>query len=377
MKITDLQVEAYRLPPSSPWEDATNRVSALEFVLVTLTTDTGLTGTGITYTVDIGGSAMKTLIEDYLSPLVLGSDPLDYERIWQRLTRQSRRLGLGLNAMCVSAIDIAVWDLIGKIHKLPLYRLLGGARDEVRSYISEINLANDDTVDALVGRIEGYLARGYDAVKIKIGYDDFDRDVERLHAARRLVGPGKLLVDLNQKWTASEAISHAQALDEFRLGWVEEPLSAHDVAGHGALKQHMRTPIALGESLHSRQQILPFLTAGCVDYVQSDVAFVGGVTEWHRIADMTAGFGKPAAPHFMMELSMHLLCAVPNGSLLEDVVGGSLTGLGLLEEPIEVKGGVGTPSSRPGHGIVFNQDALKRHVLDREEVRASFTGGSK
>jgi L-alanine-DL-glutamate epimerase-like enolase superfamily enzyme len=377
MKITEIHVEAYRLPPSSTWEDATNRVSALEFIIVTLTTDTGLTGTGLTYTIDIGGSAMKVLIEDYLGNLVVGRDPLDYELIWHTLSRQSRRLGLGVNSMCVAAIDIAVWDLIGKIHELPLYRLLGGSRDCVRSYISEINLADNDTIEALEGRIDDYLARGYDTVKIKIGHDDFDRDIARMQAVIAKLGPRRLLVDLNQKWTASEAIGYAAELDRLELGWIEEPLSAHDLPGHLALKNHLATPIALGESMHSGQQIVNYLSAGAVDYVQADVAFVGGITEWHKIANIAGGFGKPVAPHFMMELSMQLLCGVSNSYLLEDVVGGSLTSMGLLEEPIEVRGGIGRPSQRPGHGLVFDHDALAKHVLNRDEVRSTFGGGSK
>lgn len=377
MRIDEVSVEAYRLPPAAPWEDATNRVKALEFVVVTLRTDSGLVGTGLSYTVDIGGSAMKTLIEDYLGNLVIGQDPLDYERIWNSLSRQSRRLGLGLNSMCVAAIDIAVWDLIGKIHRLPLYRLLGGSRDRVASYISEINLAEDDTIDALSGRIDDYLRRGVSTVKIKIGHDSFERDLERMEAARRLLGPRRLLVDLNQKWSAAEAAQHAAEIDRLQLGWVEEPMPAHDLAGHVALKRRMDTPIALGESMHSRQQILNYLSAGAVDYVQADVAFVGGVTEWHKIAHLAAGFGKPVAPHFMMEISLHLLCGVQNAFLLEDVVGGSLTSMGLLQEPIETRNGIGIPSARPGHGIVFDEAALAPHRLDREKVRASFDGGSK
>jgi L-alanine-DL-glutamate epimerase-like enolase superfamily enzyme len=377
MKIIDFEVAAYRLPPSSPWEDATNRVDALEFVVVRLHTDEGLTGTGFSYTVDIGGSAIAVLIEDYLGSLTLGHDPCNPERIWQTLHRQSRRLGLGLNSMAVAAIDVAVWDLAGKAYGQPLYRLLGGSRDQVRAYVSEINLRATDTVAALEKRIEGYLARGFDTVKIKIGQDDLDADLARLEAASKLLAPGHLLVDLNQKWSAGQARGNAAELDRFRLGWVEEPLAFHDLAGHVALREVLRTPMALGESMHSKQQLLAYLQAGVVDFVQADVAFVGGITEWLKIAHTADAFGKKVAPHFMMELSLHLLCGVPNAFLLEDVVGGDLTGLGLLAEPIMTVDGIGTPSERPGHGIVFDDAALERRRLDREAVRANFTGGSK
>ncbi len=378
MKIETVTAHACRLPPSAPWEDATNKVQGLELVFVELTTDNGLVGTGISYTVDIGGTAIKALIEDYLAGLVVGMDPHDYERIWNKLYRQSRRLGLGVNSMAIAAIDIAVWDVIGKFYKQPLYKLLGGARDQIPAYISEINLSAADTVQDLTRRVDDYMARGYQTVKIKIGKDDFAEDIERIIKVKERLGTsGKLLVDLNQKWGASEATAKASKLDSLDLGWIEEPIAYQDIQGHAALKKAIRTPIALGESLYSKQQFLEYLRADAVDVVQADVAFVGGITEWHKIAHLAHAFGRLVAPHFMMELSLQLLCGVQNSFMLEDVVGGSLTELGLLEEPIMVKDGVGMPSNRPGHGIVPNWSAIKAAELTSETVRGTFSGGSK
>jgi L-alanine-DL-glutamate epimerase-like enolase superfamily enzyme len=378
MRIVDVQSAAYRLPPSVPWEDATNKVRGLEFIVIDLVTDTGLTGTGFSYTVDVGGTAIAALVEDYLAALVVGMDPLDYERIWTKLQRQSRRLGVGVNAMAIAAIDVAVWDLIGKIHSQPLYKLFGGARDSIAAYISEINLADGDTVADLVARVDDYLARGYTTVKFKIGRPDIEDDIERIRRLKeRLAGKGQLLVDLNQKWAASEALVKGARLDDLGLGWIEEPMLFDDIAGHVALKRAIRTPIALGESLHSRAQFLAYLQAGAVDFVQADVAFVGGLTEWLKIAHMAQAFGKPVAPHFMMELSLHMLCGVANGFMLENVIGGSFTELGLVSEPIVVENGVGVPPARPGHGVVFDRAALAKVRLTSETIRQDFTGGSK
>lgn len=378
MRIESVEVEACRLPPAVPWEDATNQVQGLELITVQLGTDAGLTGTGISYTVDVGGTAIKALVQDYLANLVIGMDPLDYERIWAKLHRQSRRLGLGVNAMAMAAIDIAVWDLIGKQHAQPLYKLLGGARDSVQAYVSEINLAAEDTVGDLVRRVDDYLARGFRTVKIKIGKEDLEEDIERIRRVQERLGKGgTLLVDLNQKWSAAEAMVRGARLDGLGLGWIEEPMLYQDVAGHSALKRAIRTPIALGESLYSRQQFLEYLKAEAIDVVQADVAFVGGITEWLKVAHLAHAFGKPVAPHFMMELSLQLLCGVPNAFMLEDVVGGSLTELGLLEEPIRTENGIGTPSPRPGHGILLDMAAVRAHALTSEGVRRSFRGGSK
>ncbi|WP_052003031.1 mandelate racemase/muconate lactonizing enzyme family protein [Microvirga sp. BSC39] len=378
MKIETVTAHACRLPPSAPWEDATNKVQSLELVFVELTTDSGLVGTGISYTVDIGGTAIKALIEDYLAGLVVGMDPHDYERIWNKLHRQSRRLGLGVNSMAIAAIDIAVWDVIGKVYKQPLYKLLGGARDQIPAYISEINLSAADTIQDLTRRVDDYIARGYQTIKIKIGKDDLAEDIERIIKVKERLGTsGKLLVDLNQKWGASEAIAKASKLDSLDLGWIEEPIAYQDIQGHAALKKVIRTPIALGESLYSKQQFLEYLRADAVDVVQADVAFVGGITEWHKVAHLAHAFGRLVAPHFMMELSLQLLCGVQNSFMLEDVVGGSLTELGLLEEPITVRDGIGIPSSRSGHGIVPNWSAIKAAELRSETVRGAFSGGSK
>lgn len=378
MKIENVAVTALRLPPATPWEDATNKVQNLELVIVEVRTTGGLVGTGFTYTVDIGGTAMKTLLEDYLAPLVIGMDARDYERIWNRLQRQSRRLGVGVNAMAIAAIDIGVWDLVGKHCGQPLYRLLGGAREQISAYVSEVNLAAADRVDDLAGRVDDYLARGYRAIKIKIGRDDFEEDLERLAAVKKRLGRrGAILVDLNQKWAPSEGLAKGAELDRFGLGWIEEPFLWSDIPSHVALKRAIRTPIALGESLYGRHQVLDYLRADAVDFVQADVCFVGGITEWMKIAHLAQAFGKPVAPHFMMELSLHLLCGVQNAFMLEDVVGGSLTELGLLEEPIVVADGIGRPSERPGHGIVFDRAALKAHVLEPGAGQATFAGGSK
>jgi L-alanine-DL-glutamate epimerase-like enolase superfamily enzyme len=378
LKILNIQTNAYRLPPSVPWEDATNKVDGLEFIVVEVFTDNGLVGTGLSYTVDIGGTVIKTLIEDYLAPLVIGMNPLHYEQVWHHLQRQSRRLGLGVNSMAIAAIDIAIWDLMGKHYNQPLYKLLGGARDQIPAYISEINLRSNDTVEELLDRVDRYMAQGYRTVKMKIGKPDFEEDIERITKVQERLGRGgTLLVDLNQKWSAAEAIQKCARLDSLNLGWIEEPMLYQDINGHSQLKKAIRTPIALGESMYSKQQFLEYLKADAVDIVQADVAFVGGITEWLKIAHLANAFGKPVAPHFMMELSLHLLCGVTNSYMLENVVGGSLTELGLLENPITVQNGIGIPSALPGHGIVFNPSALEPHLLHSTSLRNSFVGGSK
>lgn len=377
MKIEHVSCKCYRIPPSVPWEDATNKVQWLEFIVVEVTTDTGIAGTGISYTVDVGGTAIATLIKDYLSHLIIGMNPLHYEEIWNKLQRQSRRVGIGVNSMAIAAIDIAIWDIMGKHYRQPLYKLLGGAREQIPAYISEINLRPDDTIEDLVGRVDDYIQQGYNTVKIKIGKENVEEDIERIIKVQERLGKGgTVLVDLNQKLSSAEAIATCSKLDNLNLGWIEEPMLFHDVQAHRLLKQSIKTPIALGESLHSKFQVLEYLKADAVDFVQADVAFVGGITEWLKIAHLAQAFGKPVAPHYMMELSLHLLCGVPNAYMLENVVGGSFTELGVLEHPITVENAVGIPPKRPGHGIVFNAEKLAQFKVD-PDTPTEFLGGSK
>lgn len=275
-------------------------------------------------------------------------------------------------------MTIAIWDIMGKHYGQPLYKLIGGYQQQIPAYISEIQLSPSDTVEQLLERVDEYMELGYRTVKIKIGREDIQEDIERIVKVQEKLGDsGQIMVDLNQKWSAAEALANAGKLDDLNLGWIEEPMLYHDVQGHAALKRAIKTPIALGESMYSKYQFLEYLKADAVDIVQADVAFVGGITEWLKIAHLAQSFGKKMAPHYMMELSMHLLCGVSNGYMLENVVGGSFTELGLLEIPIIVENGVGIPPNIPGHGIVFNASALDACRLDPEAVRSQFTGGSK
>ena len=293
MRISGVETRLYRIPPAVQIEDSIQRISHWEFVVSTVTTDAGISGTGFAYTLGIGGTAVRELVDTYLSPLVLGHDPMDVERIWARCWWELHALGsAGMTRFALAAIDIALWDILAKHAGVPLYRLLGGSRDRILAYGSGINMHLDG-----------------------------------------------------------------------------EPLLADDRAGHVHVRQATGIPIAVGETLYTRYEFADYMRAGAVDVVQADIPRVGGFTEWMKIARLAEAFNLPVAPHFMMELSVHALCAVPNGLILEDLQGGSLTDLGILAEPIRVENGEIAPPARQGHGIVFDRAALSRY-----EVTGKVTG---
>jgi L-alanine-DL-glutamate epimerase-like enolase superfamily enzyme len=369
MRITEIETRLYRIPPAVHIEDAIQRVSHWEFIVTTVKTDAGITGTGFAYTNGMGGSAIRELVETYLTPLVVGQDPVNVERIWRNCWWELHALGSGgMTRFALAALDIALWDILAKHAGVPLYRLMGGSRDRIPAYGSGINMHLDG--EPLLEQMRGFLAQGYRAVKMKVGRDNPEEDVERVGAVRGLIGPGfPLMLDANQKWTAGEAIRRATMLRPFDPFWLEEPILADDRAGHTHVRQATGLPIAVGETLYTRYEFADYIRTGAVDVVQADVCRVGGFTELLKIAKLAESFNLPLAPHFMMELSVHALCAVPNGLILEDLKGGSLTDLGILMEPIRVRDGELAPPQRAGHGIVLDSQALSQY-----EVTGKITG---
>lgn len=360
----------HRISPATPWQDATHKVTGLEFIVARLKTMSGATGTGFSYTVGVGGSAILALLEDYCAGILAGQNIGEPERIWRLLFDHLHRTGSGgINTLAIAAIDIAVWDALARLQNVPLWRALGGAKSRIRGYGSGIDLFM--TPDELGNHVRGYLQQGYQAVKIKVGRVKLSEDLERLHVARELIGPDRqLLLDANQCWTVAEAIQRARAFEPYQPAWLEEPLAPEDVSGHARLRAMTSIPIAAGESLYTAPQFAQYLRAGAVDVLQPDIARVGGYTPWKKIAALAEAWNVPVAPHFLAELSLHALCAVPNGLLLENVTGGSFFELGMTDTPLEPHDGVFLPPDVPGHGLNLNREVLDRWQVHPGELRA-------
>lgn len=363
MKIRDIETKLYRIPPTIQLHDAVQSISMWEWIVTTVYTDNGLVGTGWSYTLGMGGLAIRDLIDTYLAPIVLGSDPYEIERIWTQSWLELHANGSGgFTTLAIAPLDIALHDILAKAAKVPLYRRLGGFRNRIPAYGSGINLHLAG--DPLLEHIQRYLDRGYKAVKIKIGRANIEEDLERVLSVRKLIGPHvQLMLDANQRWTAADAIRYGRLFEIYHPVWLEEPVIADDLAGNARVRRGLSIPIAAGETLFTRFQFADYLRAEALDIVQADIPRVGGFTEWMKIAHMAEAHNLSMSPHFAMELSVHALCAVPNGLILEDVEGGSLTELGVLEEPYEVRNGYAAPPERPGHGVIFDPVQLKKYEV--------------
>ena len=357
MRIQDIQFQLSRIPlPGGTWGDQIHTVTHIEIITADVTADNGARGTGFTHTSGVGGRTILAMLEE-LRPTLMGK-PAHPRSIWHDAWGFLRDNGPGgVTTLALAAVDTALWDLLGKARDLPLADLLGRVRDCVPLYGSGINLHLSP--EEVVEQVLNWKGQGYGAAKVKVGKPDLAEDIERLTLIREKVGTFPVAVDANQGWSFPAAVRAMKNFEHLDLLWVEEPFRVDDVESHRRLRDRSRLPIGLGENLYTLQQFNQYFVADACDFVQADVCRVGGITPYMAIADTARAFGLPMAPHFIMELSAHVLCAVPNIYLAEMTEGGTLTELGVIE-PHTPKNGCFEPTKAPGLGLEYDRDLLKR-----------------
>jgi L-alanine-DL-glutamate epimerase-like enolase superfamily enzyme len=355
MTIAALEIGHYRIPLPVTLSDATHgEITHFELITARVRARDGADGTGYTFTVGAGGAAVRALLAD-LEPLVVGQDAERIEAVWQRLWWGSHFVGRGgLAALAIAAVDIALWDLRARRQGLPLWKLLGGHAPRVRAYAGGIDLLFP--LDRLLRQTEDNLARGFRAIKMKVGHPRLSQDVERVRAMRTLLGPDvPLMVDANMRWTVDEAIRAARALAAHDVFWLEEPTIPDDLPGHVRIVRDGALPVAVGENLRTVHDFKRFVDAGAVSFPEPDVALIGGVTAWLKVAHVAEAHNLPVTSHGVHDLHVHLLAAVPNASFLE------VHGFGLerfIAQPLEIKDGEATAPDRPGHGVELDWKGL-------------------
>lgn len=362
MKITDIRIRCFRIPLKRTLVSAKFTLTHREMILVEVDTDRIVSGLGWSTTPGVGASAAARLAQDYMKPLLIGEDPRKTEALWLKLWENCHYAGpAGITTLAISALDIAFWDIKGKLADAPLHRLLGGARDEIGVYASGINLHLEK--DDLLAQIEAELAAGYDAFKLKLGRPA-EEDLDRCRAVRKLIGPNReLMVDANQKWRAAEAGVRCAMLAETFPLFIEEPLLSDDIAGHSRLCAASPVPVAVGEQLCNRFEFWNYVRAEAADFLQPCVWKVGGITEWMKVAVLAQCANLPISPHGAVELSVHLASAIPNATKIENISGVSLFELGAVDEPMPVRNGMLKPGDAPGHGVVIGVDGISEHEV--------------
>jgi L-alanine-DL-glutamate epimerase-like enolase superfamily enzyme len=356
--ITDARAMLVDIPVETARTDAVQSFLKQETILVDLVTDDGTPGRGYSYTIGTGGGAVLAMLRHHLLPAVLGQDVRRPEAVWRHLFTQTRATTVGaITSLALAAVDTAVWDARCRRDGEPLWRAAGGARPDVPVYDTEGGWLHIDT-ETLIANTLAARDGGWHGSKLKIGSPDPRRDVERLAAVRDAVGPGyRLMVDANQGLTLADARALAHALESSDVSWLEEPLPADDVSAHARLVESTSIPVAVGESLYSVAQFKEYLTRDAATVVQPDVARVGGITPWLKIAHLAEAFNVPVCPHFLMELHVSLVAAVPNGRMVEYIP--QLRAVTAGELPV-AEGRTLAPDE-PGIGIAWDDDALERH----------------
>ena len=360
MRITSLQADLYHIPLPTVLTDATHgEMRHFGVITVRLRTDCGAEGMGFTYTVGkAGSSAILAMLRDDLAPALNGADPQNIEQIWHQMWWRLHYVGRGgIASFAIAAVDIALWDLKARLAEEPLWRLLGGNDSGARVYAGGIDL--ELSLDQLAHQTEDNLNRGFLAIKMKVGRDRLEEDVERVAAMRHLLGPElPLMVDANMCWSVDQAIRAAHAFAEHNVYWLEEPTIPDDVDGHRRIQAEGPLPVATGENLHTIYEFQKMIAGGGVSYPEPDVSNIGGITPWMKVAHLAEAHNLPVTTHGVHELHVHLLAAIPNASFLE------AHGFGLedyLREPVEIVDGWARAPDRPGHGVEFDFDKLDVH----------------
>lgn len=338
-------------------------IDAIDLITCEIVTSDGVIGLGYTYTLQRGGQAIHAMLQHEIAPELAGRRVERPESLWNELWRACYRFGRGgVLSVALAAADVAIWDAVAKTAGLPLYQFLGTHRSSIRVYGSSIDLGYSE--EELLATVQNWLDRGFQAVKIKVGRS-LREDIQRLTAVRDLIGPDTtLMVDANNGWDLPEATRRVRPFEQFDLTWLEEPLDADDIRGHALLQQHTTIPIAAGETLFSVAEFSRYLDANALLFPQPDTGRLGGITPWLRVANLAHARSLPIAPHFLQDQHVHLLCAIPNGWILE-----YLPLLDeLIEEPLQVRSGMASPPDRPGLGVSFRQDALRHYQVARSET---------
>ncbi len=366
MKITDVTCTVLRYPHGRPIVDATiyppkAGAEGRGATFVHVKTDAGIEGLGT----GTGGPAVVAVVKSLREHLI-GQDPFDVERLWEQMFWRVRGYGRKGVAFCaISCVDVALWDLKAKALGVPLYKLLGPYRDSVPIYGSGGWTSWNE--QELVAELAGYVERGIRRVKMKVG-KDFGKsereDLQRLRAVRKALGPDvELYVDANNGYYAKQAISMAKQFEEYGVGWFEEPVLADDIEGLAAVARATSIPVATGEHEYTKYGFKDLIARGGADIVQPDVARVGGITEWLKVAHLADAFNLPVAPHAAQLVHLHLACATPNLKVVEYLGVEEGYNQAVFTEVPQPKGDTWAPfPDRPGLGLELSQEAIRKYA---------------
>lgn len=371
VRITSVEAYVVSIPLDPPVWLSIAPILSQDEVVVRLRTDNGLVGIG-----EIHGAPLAPIAETVvreLGPLVVGEDPLGYERLWARCfarthARRSPKGGGGRGPLlaAMAGVDIAIWDLVGQALGQPLWRLLGGSRDRAPIYATGGYYGPGKTLDDLARELRGYVEdRGYRAVKMKVGGAPLAEDLERVRVARQAVGPDvALMVDANQAWDFETALAFSRAAAAYDLRWIEEPVQwQDDIAMLARLATLSPVPLAAGELESTRFGCRDLVQSGAVRVIQYDTTMNGGITEGRKVGVLAEAYHVGFAPHHDPQIHIHLVCGLPNGLVLEtfpDPARDPIWDRLFSRKPAIERGEMLAPTA-PGLGLEIDEAVLRRY----------------
>ena len=353
MKVTRVETRCVTVKLDKPIGSALGQLHSFGCILVFVHCDSGIVGENLIFTLNARRTRVLQSMVEEMADLVIGRDAGHIAGFWARAWRDINFLGhKGVPVVGISALDGALWDSLGKMSNLPLYRILGGAQDRVPVYHSGgLWLSSSDK--ELVAEAERFAAAGFRAMKMRLGSPEPATDAARVRAVRTAIGPKiKLMADANQGLTENQAIRLGRALEEFDLTWFEEPLPAWDLDGLARVAAALDTPIASGETEYTRYGFRRMLELRSADILMPDLQRVGGVSEFIRVGHMAESYDIPVSSHLFPETSLQVLGALANTIYLEYMPWFSK----IYNETIKFAEGQAIVPERPGWGFTFNQD---------------------
>lgn len=355
--IDRIEAGWYRIDLPHVLTDATHgEMRGFEIVTARVFDRDGADGVGYTFTCGRNGGAIYDIVARELPDILMGEDADCIERLWEKMWWALHYGGRGgPSGLAVSAIDIALWDLKAKRARQPLWRALGGCGPTVSCYAGGIDL--EMPIDDLLRQTDDNLARGFRAIKMKVGRQTLSEDVARVAAMREHLGPDlPLMLDANMKWTPPDAIRAARAFAPYDPTWLEEPLAPEDFTGSARVQREGGVPVAAGENFRTLGEFRQLIQVEGVSFPEPDVTNCGGVTVFMKVAHLAEAFGLTVTSHGAHDITVHLLAAAPNGRLLE------AHGFGLdnyIDHSLVIQDGLAHAPDRPGHGMAFDWSGME------------------
>jgi len=359
LRIREVRVRAVSAPMKRPLATSTGKLTEAALLLIDLQTEDGIVGRSYLFGIGKHNLAPIAKLVEAMGGMLKDDAVAPFE-MEKKLRARYTLLGVhNIVLFAMSGIDMAAWDALGQALAQPLVRLLGGAPRPIPAYNSKgLGLLPIRELDR---EAQELVSEGFHAVKLRVGRATAKEDLEALRTVKKAIGPGvTLMVDFNQALSVAEALARGRMIDEEGgVLWIEEPVRADDFSGCNKVRREVRTPIQIGENFMGPEQMAQALAAGACDYVMPDAQRIGGVTGWTRAAALAQAAGLEMSSHLFPEVSAHLLAVTPTAHWLEYVDWADA----ILESPFSVREGAVVIPERPGIGIAWNEEAVRRYQI--------------